>query len=702
MFEAFVFRGPQGDAPNNSFVLPPGCTEFAVGRQSCDLCLTDPSISRKHSTIRVDESNTLTVSDHSKFGTFVNGERLPPNQPKELYLGDSVQFANHQIRFYVSKEPMKVCTSNLQRYERKLFKDFCLKNGIEIQNDVDESTHLLVMSNITATLKVFASLMLSRLIVTPSFFLTNQATRTHAKIYDYQPPIVEPIVNKALCNLRISPIRTKFFKDLSFLFLDESHFSRMRKVFHFGGAKTVLYLHLSAKEKQSVLDDLKSYIVLAQAESILLQSDLVTLKAKMNDLRMRPITDCEFGLSVLYCNKTDYCNPFKTIPKELEFLSTQALKTKETLGLETVSQVTQKRGIPSGALISSNNTLIETVDNSDVPPQLNMANDGFSYCQAKPASDRNCSDNQIENCLINDPVNIRAKKQNRKEPLLLSKGATNIPRVDDSENIGNKFTNNSSNESATPNKVINSARSGPIGNNKSHEPSNKRSFGAMYEEPQSREVTSKGATDKLKDCHETAAKVARYGLHMAQPKTEPTESSFNMWHEGFRDSNIPDSDMECEQSYPVPCSSRLCDTSESVPKFGGRNLSRQKVKSSGDGWSRKLGNSRVVVSMQTEVKYEPTDETNHEIGNLLEMPTCNQPSCWMQVSFMNLTSATRKSVPWSNLPRSVGNVCSQNFKQFKKILPVLAGKQLAKEDYLPLGNTGPLIRICNQRESGAN
>ena len=58
-----------------SFQLKPGTA--VIGRlPSCDLVLNDPSVSRRHATIRLDEGRCLVQDTGSRFGTFLNGRRL--------------------------------------------------------------------------------------------------------------------------------------------------------------------------------------------------------------------------------------------------------------------------------------------------------------------------------------------------------------------------------------------------------------------------------------------------------------------------------------------------------------------------------------------------------------------------------------------------------------------------------------------------
>ena len=84
---------------DRKFIVLPG-KDYVVGRRDCDIVIeNDQSVSRKHATLRVThpEANianvhkpaTLTLTDVSKFGTFVNNRKVK-GQEKVLQSGDEV------------------------------------------------------------------------------------------------------------------------------------------------------------------------------------------------------------------------------------------------------------------------------------------------------------------------------------------------------------------------------------------------------------------------------------------------------------------------------------------------------------------------------------------------------------------------------------------------------------------------------------
>ncbi len=63
-----------------------------VGRDDCDVVLTDPEVSRRHAVL-VASSDGLAIEDlGSTNGTWVNGQRIA--RPEPIRAGDEVRFGN--------------------------------------------------------------------------------------------------------------------------------------------------------------------------------------------------------------------------------------------------------------------------------------------------------------------------------------------------------------------------------------------------------------------------------------------------------------------------------------------------------------------------------------------------------------------------------------------------------------------------------
>lgn len=84
------------DENGREYPIRPG--DNTVGREG-DVMLVDPRCSRRHATIRLETDGAVQVEDlASTNGTFVNGAKLEPNQPKPLAAGDKVSFGGFEMQ----------------------------------------------------------------------------------------------------------------------------------------------------------------------------------------------------------------------------------------------------------------------------------------------------------------------------------------------------------------------------------------------------------------------------------------------------------------------------------------------------------------------------------------------------------------------------------------------------------------------------
>lgn len=75
------------------FLLVPGTITVGRGKDS-DLLIDDPKVSRCHAEFRVSGVKLELVDLNSTNGTFVNSQRLPAHEPRELQPGDEIRFGN--------------------------------------------------------------------------------------------------------------------------------------------------------------------------------------------------------------------------------------------------------------------------------------------------------------------------------------------------------------------------------------------------------------------------------------------------------------------------------------------------------------------------------------------------------------------------------------------------------------------------------
>jgi hypothetical protein len=77
--------------------------EVIVGRsEECDVRLNYPNVSKKHCRLTRDQFAWDVVDLNSTGGTFVNGERIPPQTRTRLNNSDTLTFSNHRYRIEFS------------------------------------------------------------------------------------------------------------------------------------------------------------------------------------------------------------------------------------------------------------------------------------------------------------------------------------------------------------------------------------------------------------------------------------------------------------------------------------------------------------------------------------------------------------------------------------------------------------------------
>lgn len=70
---------------------------LSIGRsRSCDVCLPDPSVSKRHATLQAHRlgGEYRLIDEGSRNGTFVSARRLPPREPVAIFSGTHVGFGD--------------------------------------------------------------------------------------------------------------------------------------------------------------------------------------------------------------------------------------------------------------------------------------------------------------------------------------------------------------------------------------------------------------------------------------------------------------------------------------------------------------------------------------------------------------------------------------------------------------------------------
>ncbi|XP_047411635.1 nibrin isoform X3 [Sciurus carolinensis] len=123
-----------GPAPGEPYRLLTG-VEYIIGRKNCAILIEeDQSISRNHAVLtanfsvtnlsQTDEIPTLTIKDNSKYGTFINEEKMQNGLSRTLKTGDRVTFGvfESKFSFYPPIDEPTIGSKNIDlsgRQERK-------------------------------------------------------------------------------------------------------------------------------------------------------------------------------------------------------------------------------------------------------------------------------------------------------------------------------------------------------------------------------------------------------------------------------------------------------------------------------------------------------------------------------------------------------------------------------------------------------
>ncbi|MCK5901822.1 MAG: FHA domain-containing protein [Cocleimonas sp.] len=96
LFAALIYDGDEKiHHLNDRFDITIPNKSLKIGRgQENDLCIEDMSVSRQHALINFNEKQALMIEDiGSTGGTYLNGEKLEPHQPKKLKHNDKISFS---------------------------------------------------------------------------------------------------------------------------------------------------------------------------------------------------------------------------------------------------------------------------------------------------------------------------------------------------------------------------------------------------------------------------------------------------------------------------------------------------------------------------------------------------------------------------------------------------------------------------------
>ncbi|XP_065254781.1 nibrin [Emys orbicularis] len=326
MWKLMSAAGP-APAPAEPYRLLVG-TEYVVGRKNCAILIQDDqSISRSHAVLTVTHPETnlsqalsvpeLIIQDTSKYGTFVNGEKVLNGTSRTLKSGDRVNFGVFESKFRVEYEPLIVCSSCLEVSGKTALNQAILQLGGLVVNDWSEECTHLVMISVKVTVKTICALICNRPIIKPEYFVecirAIQSKQQLPKLESFYPPVDEPGIGPEKLDLSMRHERKIIFRGKTFLFLSAKQHKKLSPAIILGGGEAKL-LPERIKETSLLLAPEVCVIDAGLTNSQVPMSDSVrnwidSIIAVLQSKNLRAIPEAEIGLAVIFMSMERYCNP---------------------------------------------------------------------------------------------------------------------------------------------------------------------------------------------------------------------------------------------------------------------------------------------------------------------------------------------------------------------------------------------------------
>ncbi|XP_070337424.1 nibrin isoform X5 [Equus asinus] len=303
--------------------------EYIVGRKNCGILIEDDqSISRNHAVLtanfsvtnlsQTDEIPTLTIKDNSKYGTFVNEEKMQNGLSLTLKTRDRITFGVFESKFRVEYEPLVACSSCLDVAGKTALNQAVLQlGGLTVNNWTEECTHL-VMISVKVTIKTICALICGRPIVKPEYFTeflkAVQSKKQPPQIESFYPPIDEPAIGSKNIDLSGRQERKQIFKGKTFVFLNAKQHKKLSSAVVFGGGVARLITEKN-EEEDSFFSAPGTCVVdvgITDSPNLIPDSQKKWIHSIMDMLQrqgLRPIPEAELGLAVIFMTTENYCDP---------------------------------------------------------------------------------------------------------------------------------------------------------------------------------------------------------------------------------------------------------------------------------------------------------------------------------------------------------------------------------------------------------
>ncbi|KAM7175003.1 nibrin isoform 1-T1 [Macrochelys suwanniensis] len=324
MWKLVPAAGP-APAPGEPYRLLVG-TEYVVGRKNCAILIQDDqSISRSHAVLTVTHPETnlslsvpeLIIKDTSKYGTFINGEKVLNGTSRTLKSGDRVNFGVFESKFRVEYEPLIVCSSCLEVSGKTALNQAILQLGGLVVNDWSEECTHLVMISVKVTVKTICALICNRPIIKPEYFVecirAIQSKQQLPKLESFYPPVDEPAIGPEKLDLTMRHERKMIFRGKTFLFLSAKQHKKLSPAIILGGGEAKLLPERRKETSLLVAPEVcvidagltNSHVPVSDSVRNWIDSIMTVLQSK----NLRAIPEAEIGLAVIFMSMERYCNP---------------------------------------------------------------------------------------------------------------------------------------------------------------------------------------------------------------------------------------------------------------------------------------------------------------------------------------------------------------------------------------------------------
>ncbi|XP_074646381.1 uncharacterized protein LOC141902512 isoform X2 [Tubulanus polymorphus] len=346
--------------------------EYTVGRKDCKILIqNDSSISRQHAVLTVvhpesnvahpDRKPSVTIKDLSKFGTFIDNIRVCEYQtvsPAPMKI--LIKFGSVDSEFTLSYEPFILTTSCLDAAKKKKVKSLVHKLGGHVSVDYTAECCMVVMSNLSVTIKVICALVNFGNIVTSDYLVEYVNSITNKKELPdpdaFLPPLAESQIDPNEISFQRKDVRKMLFADKKFFFLTSKQYDKLHVAVEMAGGTAILarneHSHMLTKPESIVMYSDPNEQSQAQTQNT--QDRVNHVISYLCKYGKRAIPEAEFGYAVLYCSIEKYCNPDAKVDANFFPVPSQSLSQKpETLVPQSQSQIHDKT-LPLAADVTTN------------------------------------------------------------------------------------------------------------------------------------------------------------------------------------------------------------------------------------------------------------------------------------------------------------------------------------------------------------